>query len=215
MNLNLGLYDIFSNIVPGFIYLLVLYEFSKITKFQMPLHQMPEGLSLAVVLTLTAYILGHLLNTISYHYWYRRFESYSTTRRRVMEGLKRDFPELKIGFNPDDAEMLLAIIQHNNFNISETFERLRANGIMMRNLSLGFMMLSITTAISLLQNWFQYQYLVYIIGWMCCSGLSLRKAKDFTRWFFRDIFREALNYGSNLSEVLKKSRVLTEGKKPK
>jgi len=215
MNLNLGLYDIFSNIVPGFMYLLVLYEFSKITKIQMPFTQMPEGLSLVVVLTLVAYILGHLLNSISYHYWYRRFESYSKTRRRVLDTLKAEFPDLKIQFDSDDADMLLSIIQHNNFSISETLERLRANGIMMRNLSLGFALLAVVSTISLVLNWFRIEYLVSIVGWIFCSVLSLRKAIDFTRWFFRDIFREALNYGSTLKDVLKTSRVLTVGRKTK
>ena len=213
MNINLGLYDIFSNIVPGFIYLLALYELSKSAKLQIPLSQMPEGISLAVVITLTAYLLGQLLNTVSYHYWYRRFESYTKSRKRVLDTLKYEFPGLKIRFHPDDADMLMTIIQHNNFDLSETIERLRANGIMMRNLSLGFALLAFASVVNLIQNWFEYQYLIFILGWVICSALSLRKAIDFSRWFYRDIFRQALQYGSTLEEALKKSRTLTDRKK--
>ena len=204
MSLTLGLYDVFSNIVPGLVYLSLAYELLALVKIDLPYSAILSNPFLLIALLVLALILGHILNRVSYTLWFWRFESYGTSRRIVQQSLANQHPEL--GFEADDAELLLAVIKHNDFQLSERIESNRANGIMMRNLSFGFILHAIVAVMFLLKNGVSAVHLIYLVCALLFCFLSIQRTKDFIRWFYRDIFLEALNYGNNVSEVLKVSR---------
>ena len=63
----------------------------------------------------------------------------------------------------------------------------------------------------------QLSFLAVGVVALIFSGISLYRAITFYRWFFDSVFLEALNYGSNISEVLDASKaiVVSEGIKKK
>jgi hypothetical protein len=204
MSLTLGLYDVFANIVPGLVYLSLIYELSVFLKLNISYSSVMSNSFLVIGLLVLALILGHILNRVSYTLWFRRFESYGASRRIVLESLSYQHPEL--GFEADDAELLLAVIKHNDFELSERIESNRANGIMMRNLSFGFFLHAIVSIMFLIKDGVSVAYISYLVCSLLFCILSIQRTKDFIRWFYRDIFLETLNYGDNVSEVLKLSR---------
>ena len=207
MSLTLGLYDVFANIVPGFVYLSLTYGLFVFLKINISYSAISSNPVLLIGLLVLAFLLGHILNRVSYTSWFWRFESYGTSRRIVQQSLSNQHPEL--GFEADDAELLLAVIKHNDFQLSERIESNRANGIMMRNLSFGFILHAIIAVLFLLKDGVSAVCLIYLVCALLFCFLSIQRAKDFIRWFYRDIFLDALNYGNNISDVLKVSRKKT------
>jgi hypothetical protein len=204
MSLNLGLYDVFANIVPGLVYLSLMYEIFEFLKIDIKYSSIASNSFLVIGLLVLALMLGHILNRISYTIWFRKFESYGASRKIVQESLIIHHPELN--FEADDAELLLAIIKHNDFQLSERIESNRANGIMMRNLSFGFILHTIMSVAFMLRDGLSIGYIAYLVGTFLFCILSVQRAKDFIRWFYRDIFLEAINYGDTTTEVLRASR---------
>lgn len=205
MTINLGLYDVFANTVPGLVYLFFVYEVINLVNPKLlPLNPAIDT-TITLGIIVLAFILGHLVNRVSYYLWYRRFESYGRSREIVLRSLQRNYPKIKFEFEPDDADVLFAVIQHHDIRLAEKLESFRVNGIMMRNLSFGFLLLAIIPIIRVIQNGFSIASLIYFLIAVLLSVLALQRGVDYFRWFYRDIFREALNYGSNIREVLQTS----------
>jgi hypothetical protein len=204
MTINLGLYDVFTNIVPGFLYLYVIIEFMRMFGWRtMDLTQIDTIGSLLFV-TVVSFILGHIIGAITYNYWYKLFSRKDPPTLALAE-LRELYPDIKFDFKPDDNELIFAVIRHHDKAVAEKIEIARVNSIMLRSISLGLFLYGI------LQIWLtierqQLLYLVIAFIAMLCSAISLRRSATFYKWFFTNIFLEALNYGSSAREVLATSK---------
>jgi hypothetical protein len=76
MNINLGLYDVFANALPGMIYLVLLYELLGVLKLKIPDISNIFGISFVVILFIVAFILGHIFIPLSYYGWYPIFDNH-------------------------------------------------------------------------------------------------------------------------------------------
>jgi hypothetical protein len=110
MSISLSLYDVFSNIVPGLIYLFAINELLRaFGKSQVDLLQAStSGQTLLIILI--AFILGHLFTTFTYEGWYRLLIK-PHEDKFALEKTSSRFPELEINFRPSHTELLLSIIQ--------------------------------------------------------------------------------------------------------
>jgi hypothetical protein len=204
MTISLGVYDVFSYIVPGFLYLYVITEFMRLLSWRtIDLTQIDTVGSLLLV-TVISFVLGHIIGSITYNYWSKLF-SRTHPPALSLARLRELYPDIQFDFKPDDNELIFAVISHHDKSLAEKIETARVNSIMLRSISLGLFLYGI------LQIWltFDQQQLLYLaiaaIA-MLCSAIALRRSITFYKWFFTNIFLEALNYGSNVHEVLATSK---------
>lgn len=205
MSVSLSLYDVFSNIVPGLIYLFAIQELIKMFgKSNVDILQMSTSGQVLFII-LIAFVLGHLFTTFTYEWWYRVFVKIYEDKS-ALEKVKSRFPDLKLKFQPMDSELLLSVIQSHNKNMAEKIEGFRANAIMMRNISFGLFLIGLIELTNFFLNNFTIGYLVIVIACFVSSGIALRGAIRFYDWFYRDIFRVSSIYGSSYLEVIRKFR---------
>ena len=141
MSVSLSLYDVFSNIVPGLIYLFAINEsFKLFGKSQTDILQASSGQIVFVILI--AFVLGQLCTTFTYEGWYKLFVKQYEDKTALEKTISR-FPELKINFKPSDSELLLSVIQSRDKAVAERIEGFRANAIMMRNISFGLFLIGL------------------------------------------------------------------------
>jgi hypothetical protein len=211
LTINLGLYDVFANTVPGLVYLFFTYELINLINPKLLQANPSPNTAIILGIIVVAFILGHLLNRISYHLWYRHFESYGRSRDIILHSLRKRNSKIELEFEPEDADILFGVIQHHDLRLAEKIEVSRVNGIMMRNLSFGFLLLAIISLIRIIRDGFSLELLISVLIVVLFSGLALQRAVDFFRWFYRDLYCESLNYGSNVQAVLKTSMDKTRG----
>jgi len=204
MSINLGLYDVFANMVPGLLYSFFLYELTKLLNIKI-LYVEQSSLVTITGFIVISFVLGHIFNRPSYNLWYKFIEKYQKTRIIALQDLKKYNPSINFDFLPEEAEILFAIIRHHDFQLAERIDAFRANCIMLRNISFGFVLLAIIPIVYIVRDGFSWEYLIYLLGGVVFSLLAARRAIDYMRWFYREIFRDARNYGNNLSVALKVS----------
>jgi len=211
MGINLGLYDVFANIVPGLLYSFFLFELTKLFNIKIPYVEQSSLVTITGLIVIS-FVLGHIFNRPSYNLWYRIIEKYQKSRIIALQDLRKFNPSINYDFLPEEAETLFAIIRHHDIQLAEKIDAFRANCIMLRNISFGFLLLAIVPIVYLVRDGFSWEYLIYLLGSVLFSLLAARRAIDYIRWFYREIFHDARNYGTNLSEVLKISISKTKAK---
>ena len=205
MSVSLSLYDVFSNIVPGLIYLFAINELLRtFSKSQVDLLQASTSGQVLFII-LAAFVLGHLYTTFTYERWYKLFVKRYDDKFSLEKTISR-FPELKINFKPRDTELLLSIIQSRDKAVSERIEGHRANAIMMRNISFGLFLMGLVELTKFFVNNYAIGFLGIAILSFIFSGIAIRGASRFYEWFYREIFRISAIYGSTYLEVVRKFR---------
>jgi hypothetical protein len=209
MPFSLGLYDLFVATIPGFLYLFVISEILRILGWQTIDVAHIDTIGGILSVTVAAFILGNVLGSISYKYWYKVFFRKHSPELSLVR-LRKRYPQIRIEFENDDHELIFAVIRHHDKSLAERLETARVSSIMLRNISLGLFIYSI------LQIWltFAQQQLSFLwIGGFALifSAISLNRSITFHRWFFDSVFLEALNYGSNVHEVLSTSKKIVGG----
>jgi hypothetical protein len=205
MSVRLGLYDVFSNIVPGFIYLFAINESLRtLGKSQADLLQASTSGQILFIIV-AAFVLGHLCTTFTYEGWYKLFVRRYDDRLALEKTISR-FPELKINFKPTDTELLLSIIQSREKDVAERIEGHRANAIMMRNISFGLFLIGLVELVKFFINNYALTFLGIAISSFVFSIIAIRGASRFYAWFYRDIFRTSIIYGSTFLEIIRKFR---------
>jgi len=214
MSVSLSLYDVFSNIVPGFIYLFAINELLRaFGKSQANLLQASTSGQILFII-LCAFVLGHLCTTFTYEGWYKLFFRRYDDKLALEKTISR-FPELKIKFKYTDSDLLLSIIQSRDKVIAERIEGYRANAIMMRNISFGLFLIGLVELTQFFINNYAIGFLGIAILSFIFSIIAIRGASRFYQWFYRDIFRMSLVHGTTYQEVVKKFREELTTKKGK
>ena len=212
MSVSLSLYDVFSNIVPGFIYLFTINELLKVFgKSQVDILQASSSGQILLIV-LVAFVLGHLFTTFTFEGWYKLFVKQQEDKLAI-EKISTQYPELKVKFKPTDTDLLFSIIRSRDNVIAERTEGFRANAIMMRNISFGLFLLGLVEMIKFFINQYVVDFLGIAILAFIFSGIALRGAFRFYKWFYRDIIRISAIYGSTYLEVVKKFRKEATAKK--
>lgn len=209
MSFNLGFYDLFSNLVPGILGLFVINEFFRVFNLgYIDLERLDSAAEISLIAIL-AYLVGHLISAISYDRWLRLFIR-KDMQVAALERLKRQLPNVRIDFQPADVKLLFPIIQHHDLNLAQTIERTRSSSIMLRNISFVLILFTVLQIVRLFVHGFSVGYLLSALGLAVLARFAAQRSVIHLRWFYRDVFKEALNYGTNISEVLECSRAKTQ-----
>ncbi len=219
MSVNLGFYDFFSYLIPGFLYLYVINEFLRVVgaKFidignWIQTGQVP-ALVLSVPILLAAYVMGHIFDAISlrffFHFVYRIRDSQGATSKSL-QIIKEKYPYLGIKFESKDWEALFIFLRQRSVETSQNIDKFQAESVMLRNIAFGVLLLALLN----LEIFFSTMSWVYLVVALCClliCWISISESFKFRIWFFTNIFEGSLLYGFSIEEVIeydmRKSRI--------
>jgi hypothetical protein len=209
MSITLGIYDLFGNMIPGLLYLYVINE--ALNKFNMSFIDIAQlnNTFHIVLVGVAAYILGHIFNPISYRGWYRIWFP-KPPDITALTRIKKENPGVSLQFNRNDTKLLIGVIRHQNLEIAQRIETNQAGSILMRNISLGLALFVLVQIPTLFQNHFAPENIILVILPILLSYMAIKRAQKQDHWYHRDVFEDALNYGSSLDEVLRVSRQIVK-----
>ncbi len=73
MSFTLGLYDLFANLIPGFIYLFIFNETLRELGFAYFDVTQIDNVPYFLLLAMLAYLVGHVMDYLAHHLWERVF----------------------------------------------------------------------------------------------------------------------------------------------
>lgn len=216
MNIRLGVYDIFSRIIPGGLYIIAIGQFLMILGLVNLDLQIINSLSVIVYIGLivTGYVVGGAFDRFAL-IWFRLFEKKGFSARTFAEFKESRKDRWDINFRDDDWHTLLAFIRTKNLELSSEIDRYNALSIMLRNASLGILLMMVNQFVQFLIS----RQLINIVIGLVLFALSILIAQESVRfrgWFYYTIYETILAYRINLEDAIKPVRPkskLTSSKK--
>jgi hypothetical protein len=203
MNIRLGVYDLFSRIVPGGFYLLAFSEFARVLGwFKFDWNILKDlGILLSAIFLIIAYVIATAMDGLG-SIWQRILKK-PETRNAPFERVKKlHVDHWIIDFEDKDWPVLRAYIYIHNPSVGEEIERFNALNIMFRNLSLGLAMLSIVEIIQFV-NTNDLRILVLAAVLLFFSYQVAIRARNNRDWFYSYILEVMIAYRLNLEEHVK------------
>ena len=212
MNLRLGIYDIFSRIIPGGVYLFAALEFARVLDWLkidwaslLDLKILPS-LGLIVM----AYVVGTAMDRIG-STWYRLFNR-GMSDRVLDEFIKEHKNQWVLDFDDNDWPILRAYIYVHNLEVGDEIDRHNALCIMLRNISLGLVFLAVSQIMQFVitRNWL---LLVLVTALILLSYQLAIQARFMREWFYRSIYETIIAYRLMVEEIVKPAKSLATVKK--
>lgn len=207
MSISIGIYDLFAYTIPGFLYLYLINEFLHLigwNYFQLTNLPISNEIVVGIVITLGAYLAGHVFDYFAYWFCFRLL-----TRYKIMDAsldrLKVKYPDLNIQFQPRDWDPLFVSLRLRRLDYSRVLDTFGATNIMLRNVSFSFFLLALFQVYNMFVD-FQVSLLIVTVGSLIVSRVAYLRSRIFYVWFFSDIFSASLEYGTSLKEVIEYNR---------
>jgi len=203
MNIQLGIYEIFSTIIPGSVYLMAIGQLLMVTNIIRFDWKTVNSLSLAsaMIFLIAAYLLGIAFSRIALG-WYKLFRGKNQSIESLQAFKLRHQDRWIINFVDEDWHVLLAYIRSKNLDLARENERHQAASIMLRNASFGFLLMM---CINLWQYFIVWNMLFAFIslGFLFLSLLMIRESMKFRRWYYDSILSTILAYRIDLEKSIK------------
>lgn len=203
MNLRLGIYEIFSRIVPGGVYMAAIAQLLSVLGLLVIDWQALNDVSLIASfgLVVLAYVVGGALNPYSF-IWLRLFGNKGVSTVSLAAFKQRYRAQWEIDVDDKDWPVLLAFLRTKNLELTGDIERQNAISIMLRNVSFGLGMMAVNFVVAFvlyrtLPNLFAAVILLVV------SILVVRESTKFRRWFYDGIFETTLAYRIELEKLIK------------
>lgn len=212
MNLRLGIYDTFSRIVPGGVYLFASLEFARVLGWlQIDWASLIDlGILPSLGLTIIAYIVGTAMDRIG-STWYLLFNRGMSDR--VLDEFKQEHENLwELDFDDSNWPILRAYIYIHNLNVGDEIDRHNALCIMLRNISLGLVFLAASQILQFVisRNWLLW---VLVIALFLLSYQLAIQARMMREWFYRSIYETIIAYRLKVEEIVKPAKSLATVKR--
>ena len=203
MNIRLGIYEIFSRIIPGGFYVAALGQLLAILGLVKIDWQTINELSLttSIGLIVIAYILGGALDNFALML-YRLFKKPGYSARTFAEFKRRHRDRWIIDFEDGDWSVLLAFIRTKNLELSGEIDRHNALSIMLRNVGLGILIMVANNLIQFIISWNPIFIFISIVL-SILAILVIREAVKFRGWFYSSIYETILAYRIDLENIVK------------
>jgi len=203
MNIRLGIYEIFSRIVPGAVYMAAIAQLLSILGLMIFDWQALNNVSLiaSLGLALAAYVVGAALNPFSF-LWLYTVKRKGVSHESLTVFKEKYGDDWEFDFEDKHWPVLLAFIRTKDLELASDIERQNAISIMMRNVSLGlaWMMVNFVFAYLLFHNPLDLLAALFLL---VVSVLSLRESTKFRRWFYDAVFETTLAYRLDLEKIIK------------
>jgi hypothetical protein len=203
MNVRLGVYELFSRIVPGGLYIAAIVQLLMILGVSKVDLQSVNEISLvtSIGLILVAYTVGGAFDIFSLA-WFRLFEQRGV-HSRMFATFKNSYQDRwEIDFTASDRPLLLAFIRTKSLELADEIDRHNAVSIMLRNVSLGIFFLGGNSLIQFLILR-ERSYLLVVLVLFSISILIILEAKKFRKWFYDGIFQTILAYRIDLENAIR------------
>ena len=213
MNIQLGIYDIFSRIFPGAFYLFAFIEFARVMnliKFDwMTLKDI--GLLPLLGLALIAYIVGVGMDRIG-SAWHQLFKKDRASQEIIREFKEEHKNQWSLTFEDVDWPILRAYLYVHNPDVANEIDRHNALCLMLQNLSLGLVLIAVSEGIQFAttMNWI---FLIVVAALIFLSYQMVIQAGTWKEWFYRSIFEAIISYQVNLKQAVKPVRSTATQKK--
>lgn len=216
MSIRVGLYDFFAYTLPGIFYLgIIVFWLIATGVFAVDLPSLKDSwgaITFAVIAT--GYIIGLLLDSLAYR-WMRLFQSRNRDATKVaFDEFTQRHSWVKLNYEPKDWRILLRAVKSVSLEAATDVEQHNVAFIMLRNISLAFVLSSISTVI--------YYFMVFSRSWMLAFGIiflmlsfvAMRRSRIRRHWFYIAIFEAftahfLLDPKTGNSKFVKKSSVST------
>ena len=203
MNFRIGIYDLFSRIIPGGFYLLAFEEFARVlgwAKFDWEMLK-DIGILPSAGLLIFAYVLGLAMDWLASR-WQRIFK-----KRGVSNSAFERFKQLHadrwiIDFEDKDWPILRAYIYIHDPVVGEETDRFNALSVMLRNLSLGLALLTVSVMIQFV-NMNDSRILILAAMLLFFSYQVAIQSRNQRYWFYSYILEVIVAYRLNLEERIK------------
>ena len=200
--MQLGIYEIFSRIVPGGLYIAAIAQFGSIlglVTFDLSIiNNLSFGTSTALIII--AYILGGAFDIFSLA-WFQLFRRPGFSRRLSANFKKKHEDRWKIDFKDGDWRSLLAYIRTRNLELAGEIDRQNAVSIMLRNVSIGLLLFATNSLIQFILT--RNSLSIYVcIAMLALSLLIIRESVKFREWFYNSIYETILAYRINLEDAI-------------
>jgi len=215
MNIQFGIYDVFSRIVPGGLYLFAIMQFSSVLgliKIDWEILK-DVGVIPSLGLLLIAYILGTGMDRLGSR-WFYMFKKPGMSDRILEEFKAKHADRWVFEFEDKDWTMLRAYIRVHNRDVAGDIDRDNAICIMLRNISLGLVLIAFNVGIHFAKtvNWAD---LILIVLLFVLSYLVAIQARFLRKWFYEGVFETIMAYRLDLEERVKPVKTSVKGKNTK
>jgi hypothetical protein len=191
MSIRIGIYDFFAYTLPGVFYLLIsLFGLVVFGVVEIELSIL-RSLSLFsfVILLAAGYIVGLLLDPVAYR-WSRLFQK--SNREAVefaFERFKTQHAWLKLDFEPADWGIMLFAIKSRSIDVAMDVEQHNVASIMLRNISLGLAMLSVTLLLFFATVSTNLWNLVLVGIFSSLSFIAIWRCRIRRHWFYTAVLQ--------------------------
>ena len=203
MNIRLGIYDIFSRIVPGGFYLLAFIQFAIVLDLmQFDWRSFADiGVFLSFGLVVIVYILGTVLDPLS-SAWHRLFAKRGISARVLNECKQVHADRWVIDFEDKDWPILRAYIGIQKPDVASDIDRNNALCIMLRNISFGLFLVASSEIIQFAKSldWIHVLLAVVFVVFSFQTAIQVRTGRH---WFYSGILETVLAFRLDLEERVK------------
>lgn len=202
MSFTVGLYDLFSYMIPGILYLYVINETFRLTKLSyIDINQLNnDHLPQIILLAAIAFVVGHLFDYIAHRTWVPFFMKWNKSEEALRQ-FKALHPEINCQFKSNQYHLLLGALRIRNPQTAETISHLNAISIMFRNISFGLLLLAIQQSTLLVLGQFSFQLFLLDILYLTSSIIAIQRSKLYSFWYFLAIFDTTVYYGNSIEQI--------------
>jgi hypothetical protein len=203
MNIRLGIYEIFSRIISGCFYIAAIGQFLVVLGLVKFDWQMLNNISIipSIGLLMVAYILGEAFDRFSV-VWFRVFKKRGYSSRVLAEFRQSHKDRWNLDIADSEWPVMLAYIRTKSLDLASEIERHNAFSIMLRNVSLGLLLMTINSVIQFIQVRILVNFLTAVVL-LFLSILIGHESVKFRRWFYEGIFQTTLAYRIELEKLIK------------
>lgn len=215
MNIQLGIYDVFSRIFPGAFYMFAFIEFARVMNLikldWMTLKDI--GILPLLGLALIAYIVGVGMDRIG-SAWHQLFKKDRASQEIIREFKEEHKGQWHLTFEDVDWPILRAYLYVHNPDVANEIDRHNALRLMLQNLSLGLVLIAVSEGIQFVttMNWV---FLILVAALIFLSYQMAIQAGTWKEWFYRSIFEAIIAYQVNLKQTVKSVRSTATQKRAK
>ena len=98
--------------------------------------------------------------------------------------------------------ILFAYLKRQNLDIASDIERVNASNIMLRNISLGFIVLAVTEIVNFSMTLLPLHLIIGIVS-VTFSVIAGKESDKFAQWFFLAIFENVASQALQISDLAK------------
>lgn len=186
MSVRISIYDFFAYTIPGGLYLFTIaYACTAWGLLRIDWLTLDLSIAQIVMAAGLAYIAGLILDPVVQP-WYHLFKPKNLCAETFQE-FQRRHPSLQTTIQPGDWAILLAQIRRESIDLALDLERHNATNVMLRNVSVGLMILSLVEVTQLARG-LGFLHLVLAVVLAGASVVAVRESVKFGRWFFLGVF---------------------------